>query len=226
MANSRFRFVSQVSNLAHVLAIFALLLSGCAGDSSLRFYMLTAEVDQAGNVPALPLNSHLVVGLGPIHLPEYLDRPQIVVEISENQYRLDEHHRWAERLDQNMGRTLAQLLAGQMGVEQVVRFPWSQKQSIDYQVSVDVLQFHQTVEGMSRLQAQWQIKNQDKQPFSKRFDCSVPAKDEPDAIVKAQSQCLGRLGLEIVTGLHQLASGEVGSRESKTTPLPADRSLY
>ncbi len=211
MVNRRFRSVSQVSVMAPVMVMFALLLIGCAGDSSMRFYMLTAEVDQAGNVPALTINRNLVVGLGPIHLPEYLDRPQIVVGINENRYRLDERHRWAEHLDQNIGRALAQLLAGQGGVEQVVRFPWPQNQPIDYQVSVDVLQFHQTSGGVSRLEAQWQIKNQDRQPFSKRFDCSIPSKDEPHAIVKAQSLCLGQLGMEIVTGLRQMANE--GSRK-------------
>ncbi|MGZ5000999.1 MAG: PqiC family protein [Methylomonas sp.] len=200
--------VNSLMRLVFVLSV--LLLSGCVSDSSLQFYMLSAEGDQADKQQALPVNKGLVVGLGPIHLPEYLDRPQIVVETSKNQFRLDEHHRWAERLDQNMGRVLAQLLAGQAGVEQVVRFPWAQKQAMDYQVSIDVLQLHQGADGVSRLQAQWQIKNQDRPPFSRRFDCSVPAKDEADAIVKAQSQCLGRLGMEIVTGLRQLTSEAEG----------------
>lgn len=192
--------------MAYFLLIFVLLLSGCAGNTPMRFYMLNAETDLAADTSALPIDKNLVVGLGPIHLPDYLNRPQIVVAVSENQYRLDEHHRWAERLDQNIGRTLARLLAGRLGVEQVVRHPWPQKQQIDYQVNVDILEFHQTAGGQSRLSAQWQIKSQQLPPFSKRFECSMASKDDPDAIVKAQSICLGRLGMDIAAGLRQLAN--------------------
>ncbi len=207
MANSRFPFFTQVFKMAYFLLISALLLSGCAGNAPLQFYMLNAETDRAENSLFLPLNKQTVLGLGPIHLPDYLDRPQIVVAVGENQYKLDEQHRWAERLDQNIGRALAQLLADRTGVEQVVRFPWAQKQQIDYQVSIDILKFHQAADGHSRLQAQWQIKHQEQTELSKRFDCSVAAKEDADAIVKAQSICLGRLGLDIVTGLRQVANG-------------------
>ncbi|MDD1620805.1 MAG: PqiC family protein [Methylococcaceae bacterium] len=193
--------------MAYFLLISALLLSGCASNTPLRFYMLNAETDQAAKASTSAFDEQLVLGVGPIHVPDYLDRPQIVVAVGENQYRLDEQHRWAERLDQNIGRALAQLVADQTGVEQVVRFPWSQKQRIDYQISVDILAFHQTAGGNSQLLAQWRVKHQDQAALGKRFDCSVAAKDDADAIVKAQSVCLGRLGLDIVTGLRGMVSG-------------------
>jgi uncharacterized protein len=208
MANSRFPSFFQVFKMAYFLLIFALLISGCAGNTPLQFYMLNAEADQVGDASASPFDKTLVLGLGPIHIPDYLDRPQIVVAVGENQYRLDDQHRWAERLDQNIGRALARLLADRTGVEQVVRFPWPQKQRIDYQISVDILEFHQTADGHSRLLAQWQIKHQEQATLGKRFDCSVAAKEAPDAIVKAQSLCLGRLGMDIVAGLRGMASGK------------------
>lgn len=191
--------------MAYLFVLFALFLGGCAGNTPMQFYMLNAETASSGDVAAPPIDKSLVVGLGPIHLPDYLDRPQIVVAMGENQYRLDEQHRWAERLDQNIGRALMQLLASRLGVDQIVRHPWSQKQPIDYQVKVDILEFHQTAGAMSRLQAQWQINKQEQALLSKRFECSIAAKDDADAIVKAQSQCLGRLGMDIVSGLRGLA---------------------
>jgi uncharacterized lipoprotein YmbA len=205
MASKRFLFLNQALHMTYFFLVFALLLNGCAGNTPMQFYMLNAD-DPATDTSNLPFDRRLVVGLGPIHLPDYLNRPQIVVEVSKNQYRLDEHHRWAERLDQNIGRALARSLAGRLDVEQVVRHPWPQKQHVDYQVGIDILVFHQSADGQSRLQAQWQIKNQELLLRSRQFDCSLISTDDPDAIVTAQSACLGRLGTDIAAELRQLAS--------------------
>ncbi|MFM8342058.1 MAG: membrane integrity-associated transporter subunit PqiC, partial [Methylomonas sp.] len=137
----------------------ALLLSACGGNLPMRFYMLEAPLTQASQPGVLDKNT--VIGLGPIHLPEYLDRPQMVVAIGDNQYQFDEKNRWAERLDQNLSRVLAQQLAADLGVEQVVRHPWAPRQTIDYQITLDVLTFHQTASGDNRLSAQWQVKQQE-----------------------------------------------------------------
>ncbi len=194
--------------MTYVIMGFALLLSACGSNTPMQFYMLNADTAPSAEVAAPAFNKNLLVGLGPIHLPDYLNRPQIVVEVSENQYRLDERHRWAERLDQNIGRSLAQFLANRLGVEQIVRFPWPQQQTINYQVSIDILEFNQTADGHSRLQGQWQIRHDEKTLLSRRIDCSIEAKDEADAIVKAQSACLGRLGTDIESGLRQLSKAD------------------
>ena len=51
-----------------------------------------------------------MIGLGPIRLPEYLDRFQMVVAVSENKYKLIDGHRWAEKLDQNISLALFKTL--------------------------------------------------------------------------------------------------------------------
>ena len=146
------------------------------------------------------------MGLGPLRFPDYLDRPQLVMEVSPNQYRLDEHQRWAERLEQNSSRVLAQFLAERLGVDQIIRYPWAQRQHVDYQVQVDVLQFHQSADGYSRLQALWQIRRQDQTLLSRHFNCRLAAEAEAAAIVKAQSRCLSELGADIESGLRQVAA--------------------
>jgi hypothetical protein len=181
----------------------ALLLSACGGNSAMRFYMLEAPLAKSNHEAVL--NKNTVIGLGPIHMPEYLDRPQMVLAIGENQYQFDEKNRWAERLDQNLSRVLAQQLAADLGVEQVVRHPWAQRQPIDYQITLDVLTFHQTASGENRLSAQWQIKQQEQTLLTKRFECAITADaSQTAAMVKAQSQCVGRLGEEMVSGVKAL----------------------
>jgi len=188
-----------------VLIMLSWLAGGCS-NTPMKFYMLSTGTQQAANPDGLAFDPHLLLGLGPIHVPDYLDRPQLIVEVAKNQYQLDEHHRWAERLDQNIRRVLAQFLVAQLGVEQVVHYPWSQRQAPDYQINLDILELHQSADGYSRLQAQWQIKHQEQTVLGKHFSCSLAAGADVEAIVNAQSNCLGQLAVEIASGLRQVVN--------------------
>lgn len=185
--------------------LMLLALTGCASSTPMQFYLLSADSEPVA-AALEPLNPTLVVGVGPIHLPAYLDRPQRVVAVTEHQVRLDEQQRWAERLDQSISRSLTALLSQQLGLNQVVQHPWGQRQAMDYQVAIDIVQFHQGLAGHNRLAAQWQIVRQGQTLSSQPFDCDVVAADDAAASVKAQSQCLGRLGGVIASRIRQLAS--------------------
>lgn len=188
------------------VVVLALLLSGCMRDSRpVQFYMLDADSGVAGATRVPASANGALIGLGPIHIPEYLNRPQIIVEISENQYRLSEDHRWAERLDQNISLALFKALPRQLGTDRIVRYPWPQRQAVDYQVGIDILEFNVDAGGQSRLIAQWFIKRKDKPTIDKRSVYQFPASTTDHAVmVKAQSQCLTKLGQEISETLRQL----------------------
>lgn len=201
-------------SLPYLVLVPALALSGCLrNNASPQFYMLNAGSVTNTEIKPLPLAQDTVVGLGPVRIPEYLNRPQMVTAVSENQYRLDEQHRWAERLDQNISRALLQSLSGQLGAVQIVRHPWPQRQNIDYQASIDILELHRDAGGQSRLAAQWEIKNRDRTLAGRRFACELPvAQDDYEALVKAQSECLKRLSTDIAGALRQVIAA-VGKRE-------------
>lgn len=196
--------MANKSNLACLL-VLSVCLTACLGQTQLQFFMLETPAGQLNPVAAGTLSKTTLVGLGPIHLPEYLNRPQMVVAVGENQYQLDEQHRWAERLDQNVSRVLAQQLAAKLGLEQVIRHPWPQRQVLDYQVSLDVLQFHQTASGESRFDAQWQIRQQEQIRLARHFNCTLPADSaDPVQVVKAQSGCLAKLAEQISLGFAEI----------------------
>ncbi|WP_347988928.1 PqiC family protein [Methylomonas sp. AM2-LC] len=205
MENKLFLTLYKHNNRLRIVALSSLMLSACSSHSPVEFYMLNAETSVDTPSPSVAFNSKLLIGIGPIHVPEYLNRPQMVIAKSENQYVLDEQHRWAENLTENINRSIAQFLAKRLGVEQILRYPWSQRQQIDYQVSVDIFQFHQNADQHSQLNAQWQIKHQEQTLLTHNFSCDVAAQSQPEAIVAAQSTCLSNLGLEIEAGLRQLA---------------------
>jgi len=188
------------------MVVLTLLLSGCMRNNGpVQFYMLSADSGVADTVRVSAAGQSPVIGLGPIRIPEYLNRPQMIVAIADNQYRLFENHRWAEPLDQNISLALFKALPRQLGTDRIVRFPWSSRQVVDYQVGIDILEFNVDASGQSRLIAQWFIKRKDMPTVDKRSTYQFPASTTDHALmVKAQSQCLTKLGEEISGALQQL----------------------
>jgi uncharacterized protein len=201
-----------LSFFAWGMVVLTLFLTGCMRNSGpAQFYMLNADSGIADTVRVPSASQGAVIGLGPIRIPEYLNRPQMIVAISDNEYRLFEDHRWAERLDQNISLALFKALPRQLDTVRIVRFPWGQRQVIDYQVSIDILEFNVDASGQSRLIAQWSIKRKDKPTIDRRSDYRFPASTTDQAVmVKAQSQCLAKLGQEISATLRQLMVSEGG----------------
>jgi hypothetical protein len=181
-----------------------------------QFYMLDADSGVADTVRVPAASQGPVIGLGPIRIPDYLNRPQMIIAIADNQYRLFEDHRWAERLDQNISLALFKALPRQLGTDRIVRFPWSSRQVVDYQVGIDILEFNVDASGQSRLIAQWFIKRKELPAIDKRSVYQFPASTTDQAVmVKAQSQCLTKLGQEISATLRQLMASDAAYKGNK-----------
>jgi hypothetical protein len=71
-----------------------------------------------------------------------------------------------------------------------VRYPWSYRRVVDYQVRIDMLEFNVDASGQSRLMA---VKPKDKTAIDKRSEYRFPASTtDYEVMVKAQSQCLAK----------------------------------
>lgn len=143
---------------AAVIAV-ALLAAGCSllGGPSLpptQFYVLTTTAP----LPDNPGPRRLVIGLGPIDLPPYLDRPEIVIRTGSNKLVFDEFSRWAEPLKDNFIAAIGGDLDKRLALERVVRFPWYSGTKMDFVVVVSVLRFEPQAEGREVvLEARWGI---------------------------------------------------------------------
>src|SRR5512142_2456883 len=76
--------------------------------------------------PASPaMTTAVVVGVGPISIPAYLDRSSIVVRTGAGGgVGLSDEHRWAEPLRDGIARSLAGNLSGMIPTDAVAIFPW------------------------------------------------------------------------------------------------------
>ena len=111
---------NSVVVLCNVIAALALVLTGCSSTSPSRFFVLTSQ----DRLVAGHLQSDVSIGVGPIVLPHYLDRPQIVTRTGQNELRLAEFDRWAEPLTENVSRVLTEDLCKLLETEQVSIVPF------------------------------------------------------------------------------------------------------
>ena len=107
--------------------------------------------------PAFPGADKISLGIGPIELPPYVDRPQIVTRSGDNRLHLAEYDRWGEPLKEGVARVLAENLSTIVGTDHVVLFPWKASEIPDYQITVNVTRFDATATGTAVLTARWSI---------------------------------------------------------------------
>jgi hypothetical protein len=133
-----------------------LALASCADSQPTRFYTLAGLPDAPSE--AMPAHtSDLMVGVGPVTLPAYLDRPQLVTRAGSNRMVLADFDSWAEPLDGLFARVLADNLALLLGTDEVLLLPQRRPMPLDYQVEVDVARFDVDAEGNANLDARWWV---------------------------------------------------------------------
>jgi uncharacterized lipoprotein YmbA len=139
--------------------VFApLVLGGCLGflprTEPSRFYVLDI-------VPGAPAGAPLqtALGVGPVELPAYLDRPQIATRTGANEIRYEDLHRWANPLSEAVQGILLVDIATRLGTENVSGFPFALGLPRDYDVTVAFVRFEPTESGEVVLDAIWRIRD-------------------------------------------------------------------
>jgi uncharacterized lipoprotein YmbA len=140
----------------------ALTLGGCFSpqpDPSKFFVLAPAAMGGANSIaPAgLATSSSPTIGLGPIKLPQYLDRDEVVTRVGPNRLELSDRDRWAEPLADNFKQVLAQDLTHLLGTHSIIFYPWAGTTHVDYQVRIDVYRFETDSSANARLLAHWQV---------------------------------------------------------------------
>ena len=198
-----------------------IVLAGCAVSDPTRYYALgrspaaapaggTAAPRPAAAPPAPAAGSgNLTIGIGPIIVPGYLDRINIVTRTGSDQVDLSQFHRWAEPLVDGIARALSEEIAAGVPTERVVAFPWRGvvARSIDYQVVVNVLRFDGPSGGDVTFDARWRILARDgKELLLRRTTLTEPtggAGYEP--MIAAMDRALAAFGRQIVAEIRAIA---------------------
>lgn len=189
-------------------AALALALAGCSilpprPDPS-RFFTLSA-VTRDGAAPEAATG--LALGLGPVRVPAYLDRPELATRVAPNELRFSATERWAEPLGTSLRRVLAQNLDAELGPAEITFFPWPAGTELDWAVAVDVRRFERTPAGEVEIAARWVVRD----PATGRIRLARESRvtrhtagEDTDAVVAAWNEALAELSHEIATAVRAL----------------------
>jgi uncharacterized protein len=177
------------------------VVAGCAFTEPSRFYLLTGT-PPAG--PAVPVADKLAVGVEPVSLPAYLDRPQIVRRESPHTLELSEFERWGEPLDGSITRILVDNLAARLGTDRV--FIPSSRPQVTPTVTVDVAfsRFDADPDGVAVMSAHWRVLNaRGAEVAANRTVVRQPAGASYDDTVAVLSNALGVLSDDIAAAIRR-----------------------
>jgi uncharacterized lipoprotein YmbA len=167
--------------------------AGAARGAALGQRLVDGPGDTRANLP------ELTVGVGPVALPPYLDRPQLVTRAGGNRMVLADFDSWVEPLQGMFARVLGENLA-LLGTDDVLMLPQRRDFALDRQVEVEVTRFDVDDAGNAVLDARWWVygRNGDKLLRSGRSTISEPAAvDDHTAAAAALSRALGTMSEEI-----------------------------
>jgi uncharacterized lipoprotein YmbA len=177
-------------NLAAVWSLAA-VLAGCSTllppvpDKS-RFFMLTPITPGESSSPAAQsATGSLILGLGPVKFPAYLDRTEVVTQVEPNRLEVSETNQWAEPLKSNFTTVLGQNLSLLLGTPQIVHFPWYSTTHMDYQLVAEVERFDSDAQGNAHLIAQWTIEDPTTKKTLDRGEPNLTASGATDAAQSA-----------------------------------------
>lgn len=205
-----------------LLGFVALSFTGCGSvfpkSSPSRLFALSpvsqAEEDANDYRP-------VSLGIGPIELPGYLDRQEIMVRVEPNRFDLFEYDRWAEPLDENFTRVLIQNLSILLRTHRIVAYPWSRDKKPCYRVGIQVLRFEINSLREAELIARWAIVNANSKEEigfrESRF--KQPAKEKLiGASVAALSETVADLSRQIAGTVMAIdRNGESSCNKSETS---------
>lgn len=185
------------------------ILAGCLGGTSppSRFYTL-APLETRSSQPAMEQNT--LMALGPVTLPDYLNRRQIVTRSGQNELIIAEFDRWGGTLDDEITRSLVANLSARLAPANISVFSWQTMplgvMVASYRVPVGISRFDGIPGESVVLSARWGI-------FAKkeRAEDSLLVKEATitekvdgqsyDALVAAMQRALDRLGKEMADSI-------------------------
>jgi uncharacterized lipoprotein YmbA len=183
-----------------------LLLSGCATTSRpVEFYTLS-PVTAPGGAPEGPAAGcrDVVIGVGAVGWPSYLDRPQIVTRLSPNRIRFDEFHRWGGPPDADFQRVLIDNLSKLLHNDYVIKYPGKFLRTPRYRVQVLIDQFDGRPGDAVILNAAWSVLDSRSDREGRLHEAVIrePARGQGyEGMVAAASAAVAELSRQIASEL-------------------------
>ncbi len=187
------------------------MLAGCVDLGSgttqtTRLYVLSPMTADEAPI-ARPQGGDFALGVGPLALPSYLKRPQVVTRVSDNEIVAANFANWAEPLDRSFQRVLTENLSLLLGSDAVYPHPWRRTLDPDYRLQLEVMRFDASLTGDAVLAARWEVLDGRGEALTakkKSVHRQVVAREDMSGVVTAMSLALEDLSREIATAVARL----------------------
>ena len=133
----------------------ALFAAGCGVSPRVVFYTLAPAERVESGVTGKGAPSVVV---GPVTLPETVDRPQLVVRSSANRVEILESHRWAEPLKSEIPLLVARDLGRLLGSDRVSSYRQYAGEEAQYRVLLDITRFESGPGDTVGVEAVWTLR--------------------------------------------------------------------
>jgi uncharacterized lipoprotein YmbA len=190
-----------------LLAVLPLVVAGCGTSKPSQLYLLRPLRASEIGVPTTADKVALSVLIGPVTLPAYLDRTQVVTLVGDHELVSDEFIRWAEPLQENFSRVLVENLSLLLNTPEVYAFDRRASTPVDFQIIIDVTRFDTVAQGDAYLTAFWRVVGKDsKVPIIKRKSVFHAAASSAgiSKTLDAQNQTLTEFSRELAKAIQSL----------------------
>ena len=213
MRNTALRFT-----VFTMLAAACAMSTGCRTTGSPKFYALQPVQPTNESITKLDTGKQGIIDLGPIIMPEYIEKSQIAVVGDGPEIYYSDLHRWSSSIDENFLNVLTQNVRSMLPEFWIAKFQSLNDAKSDYSVAIHITKFDGTPGSNATLNVQWAVYSDARQKVcrlrSETFRKDVPAKTYA-SLVETQSQLLAELSKCIVADIQAV---------KKENPVPAEKS--
>ena len=182
---------------ASLLAVSA--FAGCGSVPVENFYTLTA----AAPTSAAPASKGIDIFIGPITVPEMLDRPQLVMQFAPNRIAVLEQQRWAQPLASEILRVMALNLQNNLVNARVTTQRQAGVTDTATRLSLEVLRFDSLLGKEVNIELSWLVQHGAAgKPIRGRAAArEAVAAPGYDAIMTAHSRALATLSRDLAEAI-------------------------
>ena len=184
-----------------ILLMLSVFVVACGTSPPVQYYSLQPVEPVLEN----DAENSIIVRLGPLRIPEYLKRTQIVTRTDNAGVIVDDFSRWVEPLDQAMHSVVASNLDSLLSDVIVIAYPYITAIDFDYWILGGVSRFDADENGKVTLIVQWGLMDSKRNtilaPLRRQFEAQTTGSNDPGAIATAMSDVLNQFSHEIAEQL-------------------------
>jgi len=191
-----------VPKTMRAMALALLLAAAACGSPAPRERYFTLAVPDRGGAP--PASDKPSIFVGPVSVPEAVDRTQMVLATGPNQVDVSDDDRWAELPRNAIARAIGETLGRELGTSRVFSSRTAAGTPVDYRVSIEVRRFDSSLADGATIDAVWTITSPAGPARTGHAFAHEPAAShDPAGVAAAHGRALERIGRAIARTIRE-----------------------